>query len=86
MRSDKKTRVRTLAGTLALLIFILLPSIAAAERMEVQVGKEVIADLGGVSAEHPYPCGPAWKCCRRVGMRLTRLLPQLSPMRLPTTA
>jgi len=37
---------------LALLAFTLFSTMAAAERLEVEVGKEIVADLGGVSAEH----------------------------------
>ncbi len=53
MRGNREMSMRVSAGVLVLLVLVLLSSVAVAQRMEVQVGKEVIADLGGVSAEHP---------------------------------
>jgi gamma-glutamyltranspeptidase/glutathione hydrolase len=53
MRGNSKICIRAATGILVLLAFASCSTMAAAERLEVKVGEEVIADLGGVSAEHP---------------------------------
>lgn len=52
----KNRRIQSRAfvlGSMALFLLALWPAFAVAERMDIQVGRKVVADLGGISVEHP---------------------------------
>ena len=53
MRKNKGVFVRMAAIGMFILSLFAFTVVQAAEQIEVQVGKKVVADLGGISAENP---------------------------------